>query len=95
MYDESKHIKDLIEAMRKEQRLKKGLQKAEIKQLWTELWGEHIAHYTKKVVFMNGILTVYLNSSTLREEMSRQKDKIISLMNEKLGEEAIKKIVLK
>ncbi len=95
MSDESKHIKDLIEAMRKEQRLKKGLQKAGVKQLWTELWGEHIAHYTQKVVFMNGILTVYLNSSTLREEMSRQKNKIISQMNEKLGEEAIKKIVLK
>ncbi len=95
MYDEAKHIKALVEAMRKEQRLKKGLQKASIKDLWRELWGENIANYTQGLVFRNGILTVYLNSSTLREELNRKKEDIQREMNEKLGEEAIQKIIFK
>ena len=95
MYDESKHIKAIVEAMRKEQRLKKGLEKAGVKQLWTELWGENIAKYTQKLVFNNGILTVYLNSSTLREELNRKKSSIIEQMNAKMGEEVIDKIIFK
>jgi predicted nucleic acid-binding Zn ribbon protein len=95
MYDEAKHIKALVEAMRKEQGLKKGLQKASIKELWKELWGENIDKYTQKLVFNNGILTVYLNSSTLREELNRKKADIMLQMNEKMGETAIKKIIFK
>jgi len=95
MYDESKHIKAIVEAMRKEQRLRKGLEKAGVKQLWTELWGENIARYTQKLVFNNGILTVYLNSSTLREELNRKKTSIIEQMNEKMGDKVIDKIVFK
>jgi len=95
MYDDSKHIKAIVEAMRKDQRLKKGLEKAGVKQLWTELWGENIAKYTQKLVFNNGILTVYLNSSTLREELNRKKSSIIEQMNAKMGEEIIDKIIFK
>ncbi len=95
MYDEAKHIKALVEAMRKEQGLKKGLEKASVKQLWIELWGENIAQYTQKLVFNNGILTVYLNSSTLREELNRKKNEIIVQMNAKMGEQLIDKIIFK
>ncbi len=95
MNKEADHIKKIIEAIRKENRLKKGLQKAQIKKLWVELWGEHIAQYTEKVFFENGILNVYLNSSALREEMNRSKTKIIDKMNEAIGEKRIKKMILK
>jgi len=95
MDNESKHIKALVEAIRKERGLKKGLEKAGVKQLWKDLWGENISKYTQKLVFNNGILTVYLNSSTLREELNRKKEEIQRQMNEKMGEKIINKIIFK
>ncbi len=95
MINDSEHIKLIIEAIRKENRLKKGLEKAQIRKLWKELWGEHIEQYTEKIFFENGILNVYLTSSALREEMNRSKNKIIKNMNEAIGEKLIKKMILK
>ena len=95
MQNNTDHIKEIIKSIRKEKKLKKGLEKVQIKKLWIDLWGEHIAQYTEKIFFENGKLTVYLTSSALREEINRTKFKIIEKMNDKLGEKQIKKIILK
>ncbi len=95
MQDENKHIKQILQAIRKENRLKKGLQKAQIKQLWADLMSDTIAGYTSNIVYEKGTLTVYLSSSALREELNRGKEKIIRLLNEHLGEPVVKKIVFK
>jgi len=94
-YKDPEHIKKIIDAIRNEQKLKKGLLKARIVKLWKELWGEHINSYTQSVYFENGKLTVYLTSSTLREEINRNKIKIIKKMNEELGKDIIKSLILK
>jgi len=94
-YKDPEHIKKIIDAIRNEQKLKKGLLKARVVKLWKELWGEHINSYTQAVLFENGKLTVYLTSSTLREEINRNKNKIIEKMNEELGKKLIKSLILK
>ncbi len=91
----TQHIKQIVEALRKEKKLKKGLEKAQIKKLWAEIMSETIAHYTSNITYNNGTLKVYLTSSALREELNRGKDKIINLLNEKLGETVIKKLIFK
>jgi hypothetical protein len=93
--DEAKHIKQILQAIRKEKKLKKGLEKAQIKQLWSDLMSDTIAGFTSDIVYANGILTVFLTSSALREELNRGKNRIITLMNEHFGEPVIKKIVFK
>ena len=95
MNKDPEHIKKIIEAIRNEQKLKKGLLKARVVKLWQELWGEHIASYTSQIYFENGKLTVYLTSSTLREEINRNKKKIIDKMNAELGNDVIKSLILK
>ncbi|MDX1784359.1 MAG: DciA family protein, partial [Aequorivita vladivostokensis] len=40
-------------------------------------------------------LYVQLSSSVLREELSYGKEKIVKLLNEELGKELIKKVVLR
>ncbi len=89
------HIKQLVETLRKDKKLKKGLEKAQVKKLWTELMGKSIEKYTSNVTYKQGVLTVYLTSSALREELSRGKDKIINLMNEHYGKKVINKVILK
>jgi hypothetical protein len=91
----TQHIKQIIDGLRKERKLKKGLEKAQIKKLWRELMSETIDKYTANITYENGVLKVYLTSSALREELSRGKSKIIDLLNSHLGEHIINKIIFK
>jgi len=93
--DNTKHIKQIIKAIRKERKLKNGLEKAEVNKIWQDLMGDTIDKYTSNLNYNNGKLTVYLTSSTLREELNRGKDKIIHRLNEHYGEIIIKKIIFK
>jgi len=51
--------------------------------------------YTTRVELKDDILYVSLSSSVLREELSLGKTKIIKILNEALGKELIKKLVLR
>ncbi len=93
--ENTQHIKQVIAALRKDKKLKKGLEKAQIKQLWRDLMSETIDKFTSNITYQNGTLTVYLTSSAMREELSRGKDKIINLINKELGEKIVKKIIFK
>ena len=93
--ENTQHIKQVIAALRKDRKLKKGLEKAQIKKLWRELMSETIDKFTSEISYANGTLNVYLTSSAMREELNRGKDKIINLINQELGEDLIKKIVFK
>ena len=93
--ENTQHIKQVIAALRKDRKLKKGLEKAQIKKLWRDLMSETIDKFTSEITYTNGILTVYLTSSAMREELNRGKDKIINLINKELGENLIKKIIFK
>ncbi len=95
MEENTKHIKSIIQNLRQERKLKKGLEKAQIKKLWQELMGDTIANYTHHLTYDSGQLKVYLTSSTLREELNRGKQKIINLLNEHLGKEVVKNIIFK
>ena len=57
--------------------------------------GSNVNSYTKEITLKNKTLYVSLSSSTLREELSYGKEKIINLLNEALEKDAIKKIVLR
>ncbi len=91
----TRHIKQVIASLRKEKKLKKGLEKAQIKKLWAELMSDTIDKYTSNITYDKGHLYVYLTSSALREELNRGKAKIIDLLNSHLGEHVIKKIIFK
>ena len=91
----TQHIKLVLDALRKEQKLKKGLEKARVLKMWKELMSETIANYTTDIRYSNGTLTVHLTSSALREELNRGKEKIIRLFNEHLNDDIIKKIIFK
>ncbi len=93
--ENTQHIKQVIAAMRKDKKLKKGLEKAQVKQLWRKLMSETIDKYTSNITYSSGTLTVYLTSSAMREELNRGKDRIIKLINNELGENIIVKIVFK
>jgi hypothetical protein len=76
-------------------RLEKGLDKVSIKEAWHSVMGDAISKYTTALLLERDTLFVSLSSSVLREELSYGKDKIIKLLNEEVGKELVKKLVLK
>lgn len=92
--NESNVIKDLMQSFIKENNLSKGFQKIEIAEAWAKLMGAGVVTYTTSVGLQNKTLIVRLSSSALREELSYGKDKIIQMLNEEMGAELIKKILL-
>ncbi|MEK9516602.1 MAG: DUF721 domain-containing protein [Flavobacteriaceae bacterium] len=75
--------------------LKTGITHVRINELWHELMGTHMTHYTEKILLKGNTLFVSLNNAALREELNYGKEKIREIMNEQLGGEVLKKIVLR
>jgi hypothetical protein len=57
--------------------------------------GNGVNNYTTAIKLERDTLYVQLSSSVLREELSYGKEKIIAMLNEVLGKEVIKKLVLR
>lgn len=79
----------------KENRLQQGMDRVDARMAWTQLMGNGVNNYTSAVELKGDTLYVSLSSSVLREELSLGKSKIISMINEELGRELIKKLVLR
>ena len=76
-------------------KLQGGIDKVNVKDAWTKLMDNGVNNYTASVELRNETLYVSLTSSVLREELSHGRSKIISMLNEELGKELIKKLVLR
>lgn len=87
-------IQDLMKDVIKDNKLTKGMNQLSVKEAWAKLMGQGVVSYTNKVELNGKTLIVNLKSSVLREELSYGKPKIISMMNEEIGEKLISKLIL-
>jgi len=88
-------ISDALKEFVEVNRLEKGLDKVNVADAWAKLMGNGVNNYTSSVSLERETLYVQLTSSVLREELSYGKQKIIDMLNEDLGKEIIKKLVLR
>ncbi len=92
---EPQSIGKVLDEIVQSKALKTGITNARINELWYELMGTHMTHYTEKILLKGNTLFVSLNNAALREELNYGKEKIREMMNEQLGGEVLKKIVLR
>lgn len=76
-------------------KLQKGIDKVDAREAWAKLMGNGVNNYTTAIELREGTLFVSLSSSVLRQELSLGKSKIISMLNEELGKEVVKKLILR
>ncbi|MEM1256990.1 MAG: DUF721 domain-containing protein [Bacteroidota bacterium] len=93
--NEHMNLGDALREFIKENQLQKGMDKVDAREAWTRLMGNGVNNYTQNVELKGETLFVSLTSSILREELSYGKSKIIKMLNEELGKELIKKLVLR
>ena len=94
-HNEHNKLSDLLKDFVKDNHLEKGLDKVNVREAWEQLMGSGVNNYTTDVQLKGETLHIQLSSSVLREELSYGKDKIILMLNEALGKELIKKLVLR
>lgn len=88
-------IQDVLGKMITGYNLEKGFDKLNVREAWIKLLGPGIANYTEQVELRKDTLYVSLSSNVLREELSYGLNKIMTMINEDLGKEIIKKIILR
>lgn len=76
-------------------KLKYSVQALQIEDVWETLMGKTIARYTDKISIYQQTLYIHTNVAPLRQELLFQKENIILRVNEKLGENTIKDVVIK
>ena len=87
----SEALKDFIQ----KNKLQQGIDKVNAREAWVNLMGNGVNNYTTAIELRNETLYVSLSSSVLREELSLGKTKILDMLNEELGKNLVKKIVLR
>ncbi len=92
--NETHLLRDLIPDVLKENKLQKGMDQMDVKEAWENVMGVGVMRYTEHVHLSRNTLVIKLSSSTLREELSYGKDKIIKMLNESLNTVSIKSIKL-
>ncbi len=88
-------VGDILNQIIKTNKVESGLDQVSVIDAWKNLMGNGVNNYTRSVALRNNILYVELTSSVLREELSYGKDKIIKMINEELGKDVVKDVVLR
>ncbi len=88
-------LQDAMNQFLKHSRLKTGIQAVRIEALWEEIMGKTIAKYTDKIQVIGTTLFITSTVAPLKNELLYQKEKIIERINEALGDNVIKDVVIK
>ena len=76
-------------------RLKGSIQALQIGDVWEQIMGKTIARYTDSIQIHGHTLYISTSVAPLRQELLYQKENIIQRVNEALGEQVIKEVVIK
>lgn len=93
--NENLKLSDALQDFVATNKLQNGLDKVKAKDVWNAHMGPAIEKYTTAIKLDGTTLYVQLSSSVLREELSYGKEKIVKMLNEKLGKELITKLILR
>ena len=94
-FNEESSMEDILKEFIQVNKLDSGMDKVDVEQAWKNLMGNGVNNYTDEVLLKNTTLYVKLSSAVLRNELSYGKAKIIKMINEEMGKEVVKSLVLR
>ncbi|WP_026753128.1 DUF721 domain-containing protein [Sediminibacter sp. Hel_I_10] len=94
-HNDNMPISDILKEFVESNKLQAGLDKVDVREAWNKMMGNGVNNYTTDVQLDRDTLYVALSSSVLREELSYGKQKIVDMLNESIGKNVIKKLVLR
>ena len=88
-------IGDAIQKFLEQSRIRGSIQALQIEDMWEEIMGKTIAKYTEEIRIINDTLFITTHVGPLKQELIFQKEKIKLRVNEALGKNLIKEIIIK
>ena len=88
-------VSDVLKQFIESNNLQKGMDKIDVRDAWKNLMGNGVNNYTREIMLKGTTLYVELTSAVLREELSYGKEKIVKMINEEMGREIIKEVILR
>ncbi len=88
-------IGDALKQFLNQSRLKGSVMAMQIDEAWEKIMGKTIARYTEKIEIHGHTLYISTSVAPLRQELLYKKDRIRELVNEALGEQVIKEVVVR
>lgn len=95
MSDSEKPLKEVIDRFLSLYKYDKKFEEIDVVDAYKELMGKMIVSKTESIWYKKGTLQIRLTSAILRQELSMNKSKIAIMINEKLGLDVIKKVIVK
>lgn len=92
---EATKLDSALEQMFEAYKIKDKTDQTTIIATWEELMGKTIATRTTKMFFKSKVLYVEVSSAPLKQELTMAKARIMALLTEKVGKEAIDDIVFR
>jgi hypothetical protein len=93
--NDNNSVGDVLKQFIQTNNLQKGMDSINVREAWANLMGNGVNNYTREIMLKNNTLYVELTSAVLREELSYGKEKIVKMLNEELGREVVKDVVLR
>lgn len=93
--DQNEHkLGDLLKTFARSEQVKEKLFQKKLEASWLKLFGATINEYTRMIKLRRGKLTLYLDSSALRQEMHLAKENVKAIVNGELREEYVTDIII-
>ncbi|WP_236980309.1 DUF721 domain-containing protein [Membranihabitans maritimus] len=89
------NIKNILSGISRDPRYSSKLDEKRIEQVWEESNSPFIVSRTEKVSFRDGKLLLFINSAPLKQELFNSRPLIIKKINDALGQEVVKEIVIR
>jgi hypothetical protein len=88
-------LAEALQQFLRQSRMKGNIQAFQITDVWEELMGKTIARYTDSIQIINHTLFISTSVAPLKNELLYQKEKIIQRVNDALGDNVIKDVVIR
>ena len=86
---------DVIRQWLKHSNMEEKITEVRINASWEKIMGGDIQKLTERLVYRKRILTVYLRSAPLREELSMAKTKIAQMINKEAGSNVVDEVIFR
>jgi predicted nucleic acid-binding Zn ribbon protein len=75
-------------------KLKSSVQALRIEEVWEQIMGKTISKYTERIEIRGQTLFIHTSVAPLKQELGFQKERIIQLVNDALGEKLIREVII-
>lgn len=86
---------EVIKQWLKHSNMEEKITEVRINASWEKVMGSDIQKLTERLVYRKRILTVYLRSAPLREELSMAKTKIAQMINKEAGSNVVDEVIFR